>query len=86
MKHLHEKAKVLASFDSEDNKFSPLRIVWRGREYKVGEIGMHSTETIGGVLHHIFSAMTNSSLFVLHFNTKNLMWTVEDVIDSEESA
>lgn len=86
MRHLHEKVAVLALFDANDNKFTPLKLTWRGREYRIGEIGMHYTEIIGGVIHHIFSAMTNSSLFVLHFNTKNLMWTVEDVIDSEESA
>jgi hypothetical protein len=79
---IHEPASVLSVFDADRRSARPIRIKWRNRVYPVREIGMHYTKVVGGVLHHIYSIVSGSTLLVLHLNTKTLFWTVEKVVDN----
>lgn len=90
MNHLHEIVKVVALFNPDIKGkvqgMLPVKFNWRNRDYPVSEINLHYTELIEGVFNHIFLVLAGGSRIELHFNTKTLIWTLEQIEDSEESA
>jgi len=88
--HVHEVIKVIAFFDPEmtgiAKGMTPIEFKWKNREYKVSEVTLHYTRLIEGIINHVFCIIAGGSSMELHFNTKNLLWTVEGIKDSEESA
>jgi hypothetical protein len=80
---MNEKVSVITVYDQSNNKAYPWRIKWRGRVYTTREVGYHHTRESGSTLCHIFSVATSSLFFRLKFDTDNLSWTVEEVLDGE---
>ncbi|MCL6096291.1 MAG: hypothetical protein M1444_01210 [Patescibacteria group bacterium] len=85
MNHVHEPLSVYAIFDPEKGLI-PTRLVWNKRDYKVSEISIHFTKMIDGALQHIYGIITDGAIFEISFNSKTLLWKVEQVQDSEFSA
>jgi hypothetical protein len=90
MNHVHEVAKVIALFDitlkGKENGVFPMKINWKNREYKVSELNLHYTRLIDGAINHIFNIVAGGAVMELHFNTKTLVWTVEQIQDTETPA
>lgn len=61
---------------------SPVKLVWDGRDYTVGKIGLHYSYRKGKTLFHIFTVSAGTLFFKLVLNTDNLFWTVEQIGDS----
>lgn len=90
MNHLHEIVKVIAVFNPDIkgkiDGMLPLKFKWKNRDYNITEITLHHTQMIEGVINHIFCVIAGGSIAELHFNTKTLIWTIEQIQDSETSA
>lgn len=63
-------------------KDTPIWIKWRNRIYKITKIGLHHTESQGDTLLHIFSVICGTIFMRIKLNTKNLVWTLEEVSDA----
>lgn len=62
-------------------KMTPSEIVWHNRFYKIKKIGLYHKTLEGNTLFHIFSVVTDSLFFRLKLNSKNLIWTLEEISD-----
>jgi hypothetical protein len=80
---INEKVSIVSYYSDKKNRFLPLRLIWKNREYQLGELGMVHPYKIGDTWHHIFEMVDNdqSMSFRLNFNTKELSWTLEVVSD-----
>lgn len=79
--HIGEKVSVNFKYNHLTGKSYPKEIVWRNKEYLIDKLGLHYTLFKGETLFHIFSVTTDHYYFRLVLNTKNLMWTLEEVAD-----
>lgn len=61
------------------NKVLPVKIKWRERLYKIDKINMIHQVNDGRDLIHYFSVSDESTSFKLAFNTRSLIWTLEEV-------
>lgn len=57
----------------------PYSIQWRGRSYKIQNVGLHHTVREGRVLLHMFSVTDGNTSFRLQFNTETLGWRLLEV-------
>lgn len=57
----------------------PYSIQWRGRSYKIQNVGLHHTVREGRVLLHMFSVTDGNTFFRLQFNTETLGWRLLEV-------
>ena len=60
----------------------PVWVKWKNRIYDIKKIGLHHTYYEGKTLHHIFSVITDTLFMRLNLNTKNLLWTLEEVSEN----
>lgn len=54
----------------------PLLFRWRGKKWKMKEIGLRHQVKEGEVLHHIFEGSNGNLNFRLDLNTRSLQWTL----------
>jgi hypothetical protein len=76
---IDEEVSVDLVFDSKTKVSKPWVVRWRGRIYKVTQIGLHYQQMIGKVLVHVFSVCAGEMFFKLKFDTSNLHWKLEEV-------
>lgn len=60
-------------------KEAPVWVKWRNRIYKITNIGLHHSFYQGQTLYHVFSVVSQTLFLRLKFNTKNLIWILEEV-------
>lgn len=60
----------------------PVWVSWRSRIYKITKIGLHHTQAQGDTLLHIFSVIADTVFMRIKLNTKSLIWTLEEVMES----
>lgn len=60
----------------------PKYVLWKGRTYKINQVGFHHTYLQGETLCHIFSVVSGSVFFKINFNTKDLSWKLEEISDA----
>ncbi len=58
---------------------TPKWVKWKGRVYKVENIGLHHTFRRGRILYHAFSVATKTLFMRLILNTETLSWRLEEV-------
>ncbi len=78
---IDELVSVTSYFDKKGATFYPSEVIWRGRTYKITKIGLHHTYKKGDTLYHIFSVTTDTLFLRLKFNTRNLNWYLEEIVD-----
>lgn len=79
---INEKISVITTFDPYTGIVFPRKIKWQGRVYKITKIGFHYPMRQGRRLLHYFGVLSeNNTSFKLRFDTDNLHWTLEEVID-----
>lgn len=57
----------------------PWVISWRGRRYRVSQVGLHHTFREGRTLIHIFTVTDGSVSFRLRFDTETLYWKLLEI-------
>lgn len=60
----------------------PKYMIWKGRSYKITQIGLHHTLRKGLTLYHIYSVVAGSIFLRLKLNTENLTWKLEEITDA----
>lgn len=80
---MNEKVSVVSLFSAQKQRFMPYQMRWKGRDYKITELGMTHKYKVGDTWHHIFEVTDTSQglSFRLRLNTKELSWTLEVVSD-----
>lgn len=78
---VNEPVSVLALFGNTQAKRRPMAFEWRGRRYKILEVGLHHTVRQGRVLHHIYTVSDGTSDFRLDFDTDSQEWMLAEVSD-----
>ena len=61
---------------------TPKYVVWRGKNYVILKIGLHHTFHEGRTLYHIFSVATSGIFMRLRFDSENLIWSLEEVLEN----
>ncbi|MBU1133156.1 MAG: hypothetical protein ABIA11_04080 [Patescibacteria group bacterium] len=74
---------VLSYFNHKKRKFSPLLVVWEGKEHKVSKIGYQHKFWSGNTLFHVFSVVCEGIFFKIKLNTQSLSWEIEEISDGE---
>ena len=85
IEYVNESVSVLALFGSTDAKRRPIAFEWRGRRYRITEVGLHHTVQQGRVLHHIYTVSDGTTDFRLDFATDSQEWILEEVSDGARS-
>lgn len=78
---VNETVRVLCICQAGTPRLLPHRVNWKNRTHQIKQIGLHHTITQGTILYHIFSVITETLFMRLSFNTKSLLWTLEEVSD-----
>ncbi len=86
LQKLDERVDVIAIFTKEapmrQSGTKIYRVRWKSREYNVTSFGLHHLERRGSIIHHVFSVSTKTLKFTLVFNSKTLVWMLEEVSDA----
>jgi len=56
-----------------------MRFLWKGRDYRIDQLGLHHVYSQGDVLFHVFSVISGSTYFRLVLNAQTLLWRLEEV-------
>jgi hypothetical protein len=79
---INEKVSVITVYERNTNCVTPYKIKWQDKTYKIKKVGLHYPVRMGRKLIHYFSVVTeNNTSFKLRFDTENLHWTLEEIID-----
>lgn len=57
----------------------PWLLSWRGRRYRITQVGLHHTYREGRTLIHVFTVTDGVTGFRLTFDTETLSWKLTDV-------
>lgn len=76
---VQEEVSVSLVFDETSKQSMPKFLEWRGRVYKITQLGLHHISRLGRTLIHHFSVSDGNTFFRLSFNTDNLHWKLEEV-------
>lgn len=57
----------------------PWAFMWRNRQYRITDVGLHHTVREGKVLYHIFSVTDGTSSFKLKLDTETLGWRLVEI-------
>ena len=78
-----EIVSVNLVFNSHNGTAVPRHIEWHNRVYKFEKLGLHYTKYEGETLLHLFAVNSVDTYFLLSFNSKTLVWRLEEVGDKE---
>lgn len=81
LEKISDSLSVQMVYDHLRKKPKPQQFLWRGKVYKVSQVGLHHTYHDGRKLIHIFSVTSSSLFFRLKLDTSNLSWTLEEISD-----
>ena len=76
---ISEKVSVNLVYDHIANTTLPKHIKWRNQVYTITKIGLHYQIHRGRELIHMFAVTDSSHFFLLSFNTRSLMWQLEEI-------
>jgi hypothetical protein len=76
---IDESVSVALLSNTHTHTVLPYSIQWRGRSYKIQNVGLHHTVREGRVLLHMFSVTDGNTSFRLQFNTETLGWRLLEV-------
>lgn len=81
-----DDVNVLFLYDGERKYAHPVRLFWKGREFKLGIVQFwHTTSNNGVNVHHYtISDVDDEFTFLLAVETDNLTWTLESYAEHEE--
>ena len=82
MHKIGEDVSVNFIYNHQSRQASPRLIKWQNRIYKIDRLGLHYTLYQGSTLIHMFAVSTKDSFFLLSFNTKTLVWRLEEIADN----
>jgi len=68
-------------YDHHKRSITPRQILWDGKNFRIGQVGMHHTTREGRTLFHIFSVTSQGLFFRLKLDTDSLFWTLEEIAD-----
>lgn len=57
----------------------PQHVVWKNKNYKITQIGLHHSYRQGTTLYHVFSVTAGNLFLRLNLDTENLLWKLEEV-------
>ncbi len=77
-----EQVSVNFIYNHQKGNASPRFLKWKNRLYKIDKVGLHYTLYQGSTLMHMFAVSTQDSFFLLSFNTKTLVWKLEEIADN----
>lgn len=61
------------------HKAGPSVLYWRGKTYRITNIGIHHLVREGRALMHIFSVTDGTTYFKLKFDTESLSWQLVEI-------
>jgi len=60
----------------------PKYVIWKGRSHNITQIGLHHVFREGRTLYHIFSVVSGTLFMRLKFDTDNLGWELEEILEN----
>jgi len=81
LEKINEVVSVIASYNSEKNRFIPYKMRWRLRDYFIKRLAYHHKIREGRSLFHIFHVTDGNLDFRIRFDTESLNWILEEVSD-----
>lgn len=78
---INERVNIITIYDSLKGSVMPVKLQWRGREYKINKLGYHHKVRQGRTLLHVFSVSNETTAFKLQFNTDTLEWFLQEIYD-----
>lgn len=85
---IQETVNVIASFRQTARGASIARpeiMLWRGRRYRVHQLGLRWPTLKGQRMLHSFTFTVNNTLFEVEFNAENLSWKLLRISDETPS-
>lgn len=82
MQKIGELVSVDFIYNHDKGHASPRLMKWKSRVYKIDKLGLHYTLHQGSTLLHMFAVSATDCFFLLSFNTKTLVWRLEEIADS----
>lgn len=76
---IQETISVHSYSNNQTHKSGPVVLQWRGKSYRITNIGTHHRIREGRVLFHIFSVTDGSTYFKLRFDTETLNWKLLEI-------
>ncbi len=76
---INEPVSVSFLSDCRTHRIVPMRFLWKGRDFRVDQVGLHHVFTQGDILYHVFSVVSGAAYFRLVLNTYTLLWRLEEV-------
>ena len=76
---INETVSVMLLTNHLQKTVSPSVLSWRGRQYRITNVGLHHTAREGRVLFHYFSVTDGTTFFRLRFDTETLGWRLLEV-------
>ena len=76
---INETVSVMLLTNHLQKTVSPSVLSWRGRRYRITNVGLHHTVREGRVLFHYFSVTDGATFFRLRFDTETLGWRLLEV-------
>ena len=81
LEHIGERVSVNVVYDHTSGHTTPRLIKWKNQLYRLQKVGLHYTLYRGTTLTHMFSVSDASRCFLLSFDTKTLVWRLEEIAD-----
>ena len=77
---LDEPVSVVMYYDARHNKVRPHKMIWRGKEYVLGEVDFWHSTTVGYErIHHFSLCDIDKTVYVkLALKTNSLQWVLEE--------
>lgn len=79
---IDEKISVISICDSVGGTVLPVKISWRGREYKINKLGYYHKYKVGRTMIHAYHVTNGVLDFSLECDGDNLQWTLKEVLDA----
>lgn len=76
-----ERVSVNVVYSENIGTTLPRLIKWKQQLYRIQKVGLHYTLYRGDTLIHMFSVCGEHHYFLLSFNTKTLVWCLEEIAD-----
>ena len=76
---INETVSVMLLTNHLQKTVFPSVLSWRGRRYRITNVGLHHTVREGRVLFHYFSVTDGATFFRLRFDTETLGWKLLEV-------
>lgn len=76
---IQEAVSVSLVFDHTKRRVYPSCLKWRGRVYKISQLGLHHFFRRGRTLIHVFTVSSHTTSFRLELDTYSLHWHLTEV-------